>query len=185
MSATSEGPLPEGASYTRGVQLGEVNSGRVIRALLAACLLGLIAVTIALTISIAGDNARADRLRHQGVPVVATVTGCTGVGASINVGVEYWVCRGDYSLAGNVYNAELGGNRAELDAGTKVSAVAVPGSPSLLATAESVAGSGSKRTSYVTPLILAGVAVLGIIGFAAWYMVERGRRPPPALASQP
>ena len=111
MSTKSANQPPEGTSYTRGMQLGEVDTGRVIGIFLAACLVALIVLTAVLTISVTRQNARADKLHNQGVPVVATVTGCEGVGASINVGVEYWVCRGTYSLDANVYNEVIGGNR--------------------------------------------------------------------------
>jgi hypothetical protein len=175
MSTTSPGRPPEEATYRRGAAVGDVNGGRVIKVLLAACLLGLVIVTVVLTISAARQDSRSDRLKNEGIPVVATVTGCEGVGASINVGVEYYVCRATYSLDANAYNEVLGGNRADIDPGTRVQAVAVPGSPALVATARSVDKPLSTWAPYVTPLALACVTLGLIAGYLAWSAHKRRR----------
>jgi hypothetical protein len=175
MSTTSPGDPTEEAIYRRGAGVGDVNGGRVIRVLLAACLIGLVIVTVVLTISAARQDSRSDRLKNEGVPVVATVTGCEGVGASINVGVEYYVCRANYSYNANAYNEVLGGNRADIDPGTKVQAVAVPGSPALLATVQSVDKPLSTWEPYVTPIALACVT-LGSVGGYLWWSARRKRR---------
>ena len=181
MSTKSANQPPEGTSYTRGMQLGEVDTGRVIGIFLAACLVALIVLTAVLTISVTRQNARADKLPDQGVPVVATVNRVRRCRGQHQCRRRVLGVPGTYSLDANVYNEVIGGNRAQLDTGTKVAAVAVPGSPSLLATAESAAKTASRWTSYATSIVLAGVTVVSIIGFVAW-IISRRRVSPPASA---
>ena len=107
--------------------------------------------------------------------MVATVTGCEGVGASINVGVEYYVCRATYSFDANVYNEVLGGSRSALDPGTRVQAVAVPGNPALLATVQSVDKPLSTWEPYATPIALACVILASVAGYLGW-SARRNRR---------
>jgi hypothetical protein len=167
MSPTPVGSTPN-RTYIRGVRAVEGDAGHVLRVLVGLCLLALIGLAIALTISAASQNSRLDQLRHQGVPVEATVTGCLGISSGIGMGVEYWECRGSYVLDGHHYNEVIGGSRAHLQDGEKVPAIAVPGHPTLLSTATGVAKKSSSWTPYITSMILGGVSLISVPGYVLW-----------------
>src|SRR5207249_1448379 len=93
----------------------------------------------ALAISAGNENARASKLQQRGVPVAATVSGCSGISSGVGMAIEYWECRGTYTLGGQQYNEVIRGSRARLNPGQTVPAVAVPGEPTLLSTAAAAA----------------------------------------------
>ena len=155
-------------THLRGVRVAEADTGRVVRVLVALALVGLAVLTIILTVSAANQNSRIDQLRNHGVAVTATVTSCLGVGSGVGMGIEYWQCRATYTLEGQQYEAVIGGNRAHLQDGQPLPAVAVPGKPSLLSTAGSVHGGGSALTPYVTPLVLGVLTIVGTVGALLW-----------------
>jgi hypothetical protein len=161
------------ASHLRGVRVAEVDSRGVLRVVVAVVLLALVASTVALTVSGARQNARLHRLHHQGVPVVVTATGCVGISSGIGMGIEYWECRGTYTLGGHSYNQVIRGSRAHLENGQKVQAVAVPGEPGLLSTADAAAKKYSPWSAYVTPIILGAVTVALILGLIVWSKLRR------------
>jgi hypothetical protein len=148
--------------------MSDMEAGPVIRVIVIAVLLALVAITIALTISAAHENARVDTVRHRGVPVQVTVTGCQGISSGVGMGIEYWECRGTYSLAGRSYNEVIGGSRARLATGQVVPAVAVPGQPRLL----SAAGSHSDWKPYLAPIVL-GTLILSSLGVLLWWTKRR------------
>jgi len=183
VSTSSTDVSPEDTGYTRGVRLASVDAGRVIRIFLALCLLSTVVLAAVLTASAAGDDDRLNTLRHHGVPVVVTVTDCLGVGASINIGVQYWQCHGDYTLAGRKFHEVIGGNRAQLDAGSQIQAVAVAGQPSLLSTTASIGPGHSLWAPFVTPVILWGAVVLALGGWGAWWLRRKQKRSVPEAVS--
>jgi len=139
--------------------------------LLVAALLGL-AVYFALSGS--SRDSRLTLLRDRGIAVQATVTGCTAVSSGVGMGIEYWDCRGSYSLDGRRFSAPLGGNRRLLDAGSTVAAVTVPGHPGLLWTAAGVRRGQSSTASYAAAVALGGAGVL--VGAARVFALRRRRR---------
>jgi hypothetical protein len=168
MAAGPGGTRPDDTSYLRGVRVAEVDTGRVVRVLIAVGLVALVVLAVILTISAARQNSRLSTLRSRGVPVTVSVTGCLGISSGIGMAVEYWECRGTYTLAGQSYTEVIGGSRAHLREGQTVAAIAVPGDPGLLSTAAAAARKHSDWASYVTPMILGGVTAILIVGLLAW-----------------
>jgi hypothetical protein len=171
MSAAPAGTASQDPGHLRGIRVVEVDRARVVRFILVAVLVILVASTIVLAVSAATHNARLDRLRHQGVPVQVTVTGCSGVSSGIGMAIEYWECRGTYSLAGHSYNQMIGGSRALLQPGQQLPAVAVPGHPALLSTV-AAANKSSAWSAYLTPIVLGALA----LALAAALVVGSKRR---------
>jgi hypothetical protein len=153
--------------------MADMEAGPVIRVIVIAVLLAVLAITIALTISAARENSRVDAVRHRGVPVEVTVTGCQGISSGIGMGIEYWECRGAYSLAGRSYNEVIGGSRALLATGQIVPAVAVPGQPRLLSAA--AAGTHSDWKPYIAPIILGALVVSSGVALL-WWSKRRHRK---------
>jgi hypothetical protein len=107
-----------------------------------------------------------DTVRHHGVPVQVTVTGCQGISSGVGMGIEYWECRGTYSISGHSYNEVIGGSRARLETGQIVPAVAVPGQPRLLSAAAT--GTHSDLKPYLAPIILGALTVSGAVALLWW-----------------
>ena len=114
MSATPAGSTPGQAGYIRGGGGVDVNTGRLLRFLVVLCVLVLIALTVATAVSAANQNSRAAKLQSQGVPVDVTVTGCVGIDSGIAQAIQYYQCRGAYSVDGQRYNEVIGGVRSAL-----------------------------------------------------------------------
>jgi len=178
MSVTPAGAPSGDATYIRGGGTRTGGGAHISPRLLAAILIWLlVAVLAALAVyfAVAGsqESARLSTLRHKGVPVTATVTGCVGISSGVGMGIEYWQCRADYTLVGQTFNEVINGNRALLETGQRVGAIAVPGDPSLLSTVSSAHGSDSSGTDNVIAAVLGAIAVgLG----AGWLQIERARR---------
>lgn len=182
MSATPSG-TPAGASsgdatYIRGGGTRTGGGANISPSLLAAILIWLlVAVLAALAVyfAVAGsrESSRLSTLRHRGVPVTATVTGCVGISSGVGMGIEYWQCRADYTLAGQTFDEVINGNRALLETGQRVGTIAVPGEPSLLSTVSSVNGHDSSQTDNTIAVVLGSLAVALAVG---WLKRERARR---------
>jgi hypothetical protein len=157
------------------VRVAKVEPGQVMRVVAVVVIVALTASAAALAVSAGRDNARATRLQHHGVPVVATVSGCSGISSGIAMAIEYWECRGTYSLGGQQYNEVIRGSRAHLDPGQTVPAVAVPGEPALLSTAASAAQQHSPWSSYVIAIVLGAVAVGLLVILVLWSRRRQGR----------
>jgi protein-S-isoprenylcysteine O-methyltransferase Ste14 len=169
MPAAPQAPPPDdGTSYIRAAGAVKVDAGRLVRGLVVAGLVVLVVVAIALTVGAASQNTRLDKLRHHGVPVQARVTGCLGISSGIGMAIEYWECRGTYTLGGHSYTEVIGGSRTHLLDGQTLPAIAVPGDPTLLSTVASVARKSSSWTPYVTPIILGVIVVVVILGWVWW-----------------
>jgi hypothetical protein len=136
------------------------------------CTAALIAVTAAVAVSDARSNAGTDRLRSQGVPVVVTVTGCLAISSGVGMGIEYWRCRGSYAMGSRTYEEEIGGQRALLERGSRIAAIAVPGDPSLVA----VPAALRQRRSYTVAEVIGGVTAALIVGETALATARRRRR---------
>ena len=143
-----------------------VNTGALRRVLLWVTLAGLLGGGIGLVVSGVLSNAGIDRLRHDGRPVVATVSSCEGLlGGSGSNGVGY-TCRADFRLGGRTWSEVLPGTGLRAP-GSHLALVVVPSDPKDLATP---AGLAAERTSYlaflwggllwVTALVLGGAALV-------------------------
>lgn len=173
-------PDPARSGYLRGVRVAEIDPRRVVQVIVVAVVAGLVAMTVSLAVSASAQDSSQRLLRHEGVSVPVRVTGCLGISSGIGMGIEYWECRGTYTLDGRTYNEVIGGSRPHLADGQVVDAIAVPGRPDLLAAPVVIAGAYSPWTPFVTPIILGALAVVISAGYLLWW-ARRGRRPRQAV----
>jgi hypothetical protein len=159
MSATPAGSTPGDAGYIRGGGGVDINTGRLVRLLAALSAAVLIALTVGTAVSTASQNSRDDKFRTEGIPVDVTVTGCTGISSGIAQAVQYYQCRGTYTLDGQHYNEVIGGVRSQLPEGQTVHAVTAQGDPALVSTT-----GATQKGSYTTSIVLGVLAVLLIGG---------------------
>jgi hypothetical protein len=169
---------PEDIDRLRGVRVARVDSGRIIRVVAVAVIVILAVSALALTVSAVHQNDRLSKLQHHGTPVQATVTGCVGISSGIAMAIEYWECRGSYSLDGHRYNEVIRGSRAHLTTGRTVPAVAVPGDPTLLSTVAAAGEAHSAGSRYIAPVVLGVLAVLLAVALLIW-----SKRRPASLSS--
>ena len=148
-----------------------LQGGRVAAVLSAVCVVTLIAITVLVGASTASANARTQRLRQHGVPVQMTVTGCLAISSGVGMGIEYWRCRGSYTLGSRTYTEVIGGERRLLETGEKVAAVADPANPSSV----SVPGALGRKHSYALTELLAGITVAWIAAGTAVAFLARRR----------
>jgi hypothetical protein len=136
------------------------------------CLALLAALSIALFTAGARRNNQIDTIHRHGVPVVMTVTGCTGLlgGSGSNPVGE--VCRGSYTLGGHRYNEVIPGT-TDRTPGSRLAAIAVPGDPSLVTTAHDAATEQASGRVFVLPGVLGGLFVALAAG---WLLVRRRAR---------
>jgi hypothetical protein len=163
MSATPAGSTPGDAGYIRGGGGADVNTGRLVRLLVASGAAVLIALTIGTVVSTANQNSRADKFRNQGVPVDVTVTGCTGISSGIAQAIQYYQCRGTYTVDGQHYNEVIGGVRSQLPEGQTLHAITAQEDPALVSTQ-----GATHKGSYTTSIVLGVLAVLLVIGLLLW-----------------
>jgi hypothetical protein len=162
-------PNPPDVASLRGPEAQRIGG----RFWLVVCVLValVIAVFIAVSfISAANDNARIDRLKTHGTPVVVTVTSCAGhIGGSGSNAAGY-TCYGTYRVHGVRYQEIIGSMTRESPTGTTVRVIADPSHPSTIELASAVAASSSSDSAFVVPSILAALFV------ASSLIVGRARR---------
>jgi hypothetical protein len=158
-SDTAEPDASDAALSTlRGARV-EVDVRRAGRVVLGICLLGLAVLVVVLFVAGADKNAQIDQLRNHGVAVNVTVTGCLGLLGGSGSNAAGYACRGTFTLDGHRYRESVPGNVLR-PPGTKVPAVAVPGSPPLLDTRHAVATEHTSWSVFVVPTILLVVLLL-------------------------
>jgi hypothetical protein len=173
MSATPAGASPGNGTYIRaggGVQLNPRRIAGILVWLLVALLAGL---AIYFAVTGAQQNSQLNALRQRGVPVQATVTGCRGISSGVGMGIEYWECRGSYTLDGHPFNAVINGSRQLLETGVQVPAIAVPARPDLLSTVASVRGSHGSGTQYGAAV---GLGVAAVLVGGGWLALRARKR---------
>jgi hypothetical protein len=163
MSATPTRSTPGDSGYIRGGGGVDVNVGRVGRFLAVLCVLVLIALTVVTAVSASNQNSRAAKLRNRGVPVEVTVTGCVGISSGIAQAIQYYQCRGEYTVNGQRYNEVIGGVRSALPNGQTLHGVTAAGDPALVSTV-----GAAKRGSYAVPIVLGALALVLIIVVLLW-----------------
>lgn len=168
---------PAGSGYIRGGGGVGVDGGRLLRILALLVVAGLIALSAGLAVSASTNNSRADALRTRGVAVPVTVTGCLGISSGVGMGIEYWQCRGTYTLGGHSYQEVIGGSRSFLETGRVVPAVAVPGRPDLLSL-KVPARRGSGLGAYTASMVVGALAAVLAAGLA-WDLRRTRRRAAP------
>lgn len=127
MGGARPDPAPGDVDRLRGVRVARVDPARVLGVVAVAAIVILAGSALALTVSAAHQNARLTKIQQHGTPVPVTVTGCVGISSGIAMAIEYWECRGSYSLNGGRYDEVIRGSRAHLRTGQTVTAIAVPG----------------------------------------------------------
>jgi len=137
---------------------------RVGRTVGGLCLVALAGVVIVLFVAGFEKNAQITRLHQQGVPVVVTSTGCTGLlGGSGSNSVGY-ACRGSFTVGGHRDDEAIPGNTL-YPPGTTLRAVTVPDDPALLTPTRQAAGEHPSGTVFVVPavLLLLLTALVGVV----------------------
>jgi hypothetical protein len=120
----------------------------------------VIAVFIVVSfIAAVNDNARAQRLKADGLAVTVTVTNCTGnIGGSGSNAAGY-TCSGEYRVHGIRYREVIGSKTSFSATGTTLRGVADPKNPSTIELASAVAASSTSNSVYVIPGVLAAVFI--------------------------
>ena len=137
---------------------------RVGRIAVGLCLVGLAALTVVLFASGFDKNAQIARLHRDGVPVLVTSTGCTGLlGGSGSNPVGY-ACRGTFTVAGHRYDEPLPGNTL-YPPGSTLRAVTVPDEPALVTPVRLAATEHTSATVFVLPTVLV-VLLAALVGLA-------------------
>ncbi|MGH8996112.1 MAG: hypothetical protein ACRDYB_08825 [Acidimicrobiales bacterium] len=140
----------------------QVDPQRVSR-LVVGISLGALAVLIGvLFVTATNKNAQDALLRHDGLGVNATVTRCLGNLSGSGSTSAGYTCRATFVLHGTRHTDVLSGLDVFRAPGTVVAAVTDPGDPGILATRHSVEAAPSGSRSYVAPVVLLVVLVLGV-----------------------
>jgi len=165
---------PHDVSALRGPTAQPIGRGfwLIAGALLIAVLTVIVTVSF---VSAVNDNARINRLRSHGIPVVVTVANCVGnIGGSGSNGAGY-TCRGAYRINGVTYHEVIGSKTTLSKVGTKVRCVADPARLSTIELSSAVAASSASPSNYVVPSLLALVLIALIsILVRKWSPTARG-----------
>jgi hypothetical protein len=150
-------------SALRGAGVRSVDRRRLLCLGVIVIALGLGVGSIALYVAGARKNAQISELRHHGVPVEITVTGCQGlIGGSGSNGAGY-ACRGTFTVDGRRFDEGVPGNRL-LAPGAKIRAIAVPDGSGLMTTPATLATEHASNDLYVLPSVLAVLALAAVTG---------------------
>ncbi len=142
------------------------NPGRVGRVLGALALAGLAVSSVVLFVGGVHSNDQLTRLRHDGVPVDVTITGCVAQIGGSGSNIAGYRCNGTFTLDGRRYHEGLPGNTA-YNPGDVVPAVTLTNDPSLISPARTVAAEHPSWRVFVVPTILAVIFVL-LVGAVLW-----------------
>ncbi len=168
------GPVedPEGRiGNLRGAGV-EVDVGRLSRVATGIFVVALAVTAAAFLVVGIHQNSQIDALHHRGVPVVVTVSGCTGLLGGSGSNAAGYACTGSFTLGGRRYSESIPGSSTLYPTGATVPGVAVPGGdPPLMTTVAILATEHTSRTVYVVPAVLLVVLAL-LVGF----LVIRRRR---------
>jgi hypothetical protein len=157
----------------------EVDSGRVARGLLGACIVAVAAVTAVLFAAGVHRNAQITSLRQQGVPIEVTVTKCLGVLGGSGSNAAGYSCRGTFVLNGKRYTHTIPGDTL-LAPGTTVRLVTVESAPGLIATINQAKSDRASWGVFILPTVL--LVVLAVLVAA---IVVRRRRDPETVSGFP
>jgi hypothetical protein len=148
-----------------------VSVGRGFFLMAGALLLVVCAVLLVVGVgSVANGNARINRLRSQGIPVVVTVSGCFGnIGGSGSNGAGF-TCHGEYSVDGVKYQEVVESLSIFVTTGTSVRGVVDPSHHSLVELASAVKTAKASSTAYFV------LGVLGVVLVALALALGRASR---------
>jgi hypothetical protein len=143
-----------------------------------ALLLTTFAVVIIVSfVSATNDNARIDRLKTRGLPVVITVTNCVGNIGGSGSNASGYTCNGAYGVKGVKFQEIIGAKSTFSLAGSTVQGIADPAHPSTIELASAVARSSSSLSVYVVPSVLAILIVASTLLFLRRLRSSRFRPP--------
>ncbi len=157
-----------GALRGAGVQF---DGRRIARILVGIVLATLAVLVVAFTFIGIHKNQQIDQLRHDGVPVTFTVSGCLGLLGGSGSNAAGYSCHGTYVLGGHPYRERLPGMAFHAP-GTRIKAVAVPGDPALVSPVSIVDTEDASGSVFILPVVLLAILVL-MVG-AVW--MRRRRR---------
>jgi hypothetical protein len=141
----------------------EFNVRRLVPVLVGVCLLALATLSVIFLAAGVHRNDQIDQLRHEGVPVDITVTGCLGLIGGSGSNIAGYACHGTFTLDGHLHSEAIPGNTFYRP-GSKVRAVAVPSDPGLLSPTAALATEHSSWRVFILPGILLVVLALSVAG---------------------
>jgi hypothetical protein len=136
---------------------------RVARILVGIVLATLAVLVVAFTVVGIHKNQQIDQLRHNGVPVTFTVTGCLGLLGGSGSNAAGYSCHGTYVLDGHRNSERLPGSVFHAP-GARIKAVAVPGDPALVSPVSIVDTEHSSGSVFILPAVLLAILVLMVGG---------------------
>jgi len=167
MTRRTSGAGNEPITTLRGATV-DVDAGRVGLAVAGICLLALVATIVVLFVVGIQKNAQVDLLRHRGVPVEVTVSGCLGLMGGSGSNLAGYDCRATFLLAGHRYSDAVPGSEL-YSPGARLKAIVVPEDPALLSTPRAMASEHASGRVFVLPSALLVALALA----AGWLSVKR------------
>jgi hypothetical protein len=140
----------------------EIDGRRVRVVLIFACATALAVSSASLFVAGAHRNDQITSLRRDGVPVVVTVTSCTGLLGGSGSNAAGYTCRGRFTLAGRRHVDTIPGY-GDRPPGTEVHAVTLASDPGLLATAGQLSAERPSANVFLLPSALALVLVIALL----------------------
>jgi hypothetical protein len=137
----------------------DVDGRKVARVAGLVILVTLAVLSVVFFVGGAHKNSQIDSLRHHGVTVDATITGCEGLLGGSGSNSAGYICKGTFTLGGHRYHETLPGSSFERP-GTIVHEVSLPSDPGLLETPSQVASQHVSDNVYILPTILAAAFVV-------------------------
>jgi hypothetical protein len=168
----SEAGAPDDASYVRGAR-GGLDRGLAIRIMAGAVVVALVTLTAVLAVQAERENSRLDRLRHDGIPITATVSGCVAIASGTGITESGYRCRATYVVSGRSYSAVLGGTNTLYSVGETVPAVVARTEPDNLSTAAAVMRTQSSWTAFI-PAAIALLTSIVVTALLAWRFRRSG-----------
>ena len=121
----------------------------------ALCLVALAVLVVVLFVAGVHKNAQINRLRHHGVAVTVTVSGCLGLFGGSGSNPAGYACQGTFTLDGHRYSEDIPGNVLRLR-GRRSEPWPCPATPRSCRRAHAVATERASASVFVVPAILLG-----------------------------
>ena len=158
-----------------------VDARVVGRVVMAVCLVGLAVLAVVLMVAGAHKNAQINGLRQHGVPVIDTVSACSGLLGGSGSNAAGYRCRGTFTIAGRSYTEDIPGNVLYAP-GSKVQVIADPDDPGLMTTPSVLATEHASSGVFILPAVLLVVLVVTVGALA---LRRRSTRSLPVLGLRP
>jgi len=125
----------------------------------------------------ADKNSQINSLRHQGVPVSFTISGCLGQLGGSGSNAAGYSCRGWYRLHGQRFDEPIPGDALYVP-GTVLPSVAVPGDPALVTTTATLRAEQVSWRVFILPAVLLALLLAGLGLLLVWNGRRSPRSPP-------